>query len=130
MSSLDDPRVLLAAERTLLAWMRTGITAIGLGFVVARFGLFLHLMKPGAGADHHLASSAIGIAMTLIGAGLSFLAVRQFRRLVATLKPSEIPPGYTLLLSTGTGYAFSGIGVVLAVYLGLTGFAGAGSWWR
>jgi putative membrane protein len=37
---MADPRVLFAAERTLLAWVRTGITVIG-GFVVARFGLSL-----------------------------------------------------------------------------------------
>ena len=123
MSALDDPRVLLAAERTLLGWTRTSVTAIGLGFLVARFGLVLHLMKPGAGTDHHVASSTIGIAMTLVGAALSFFAVRQFRRLVATLKPAEIPAGYSLLLSTGTGYVFGGMGVILAVYLAVTGFS-------
>ena len=37
----DDPRVRFAAERTLLAWMRTGLALMGFGFVVARFGLFL-----------------------------------------------------------------------------------------
>jgi len=31
----------LAAERTLLAWIRTGLALMGFGFVVARFGLFL-----------------------------------------------------------------------------------------
>jgi len=37
----EDPRVRVAAERTLLAWMRTGMALMGFGFVVARFGLFL-----------------------------------------------------------------------------------------
>ena len=45
MPSLDDPRVYFAAERTLLAWIRTGITIIGLGFVVAKFGLFLRFIR-------------------------------------------------------------------------------------
>jgi len=34
-----DPRVLYAAERTLLAWIRTGLALMGFGFVVARFSL-------------------------------------------------------------------------------------------
>ena len=37
----EDPRTRLAGERTLLAWVRTGLAKMGCGFVVARFGLFL-----------------------------------------------------------------------------------------
>src|SRR6266567_2208222 len=36
-----DLRDYLAAERTLLAWIRTGLALMGFVFVVARFGLFL-----------------------------------------------------------------------------------------
>lgn len=44
MSDLNDPRVFFAAERTLMAF----------GFVLERFGLFLHMLRPvahGAGRD-------------------------------------------------------------------------------
>src|SRR5580700_9147038 len=37
----------LAAERTFLAWIRTGLALAGFGFVIARFGLFLRAMQPG-----------------------------------------------------------------------------------
>ena len=35
----------LAAERTMLAWIRTGLALMGFGFVVARFGLFLQQIE-------------------------------------------------------------------------------------
>ena len=35
----------LAAERTMLAWIRTGLALMGFGFVVARFGLFLQQIQ-------------------------------------------------------------------------------------
>jgi len=41
-ASLSD---YLAAERTLLAWIRTGLALMGFGFVVARFGLFLQQLQ-------------------------------------------------------------------------------------
>jgi uncharacterized protein DUF202 len=50
MSESDnDPRVYFAAERTMLAWLRTGIAVMAFGFVVARFGLFLRLLHAQAG---------------------------------------------------------------------------------
>src|SRR5258708_15483926 len=46
---LKDPRIYFAAERTFLAWIRTGLALMGFGFVVARFGLFL---RESAAASH------------------------------------------------------------------------------
>src|SRR5271156_3896829 len=45
-----DPRIYFAAERTLLAWVRTGLTMMGFGFVVARFGFFLRELAAVPGA--------------------------------------------------------------------------------
>lgn len=42
--SIQDPRTYFAEERTFLAWIRTGLGLMGVGFAVARFGLFLREM--------------------------------------------------------------------------------------
>ena len=43
----SGPSDYLAAERTFLAWIRTGLALMGFGFVVARFGLFLQALQGG-----------------------------------------------------------------------------------
>lgn len=48
-----DPRVLFASERTWLVWVRTGLAIIGLGYVVARCGLFLRIMARGDRPKSH-----------------------------------------------------------------------------
>jgi len=60
--SESDPRVFFAAERTLLAWLRTGLTVMALGFVVARFGLFLRIVAlqvHGTPGQEHFAVSGV-----------------------------------------------------------------------
>ena len=66
-----DPRVFFATERTLLAWLRTGLTIMALGFVISRFGLFIKLValeSPAlASSVSSPLSSVLGIAFVLIG---------------------------------------------------------------
>lgn len=69
---MSDPRVYFAAERTLLAWIRTGITVIAPGFVVSRFAPFLRLVadpRGGALSDLHSrwVSNLLGLSLVLTG---------------------------------------------------------------
>ena len=71
-----------ANERTFLAWVRTAIAVIALGFVIERFNLFLLVMVPqleatgGASQLHGLVkpSGQYG-GMALVGAGVVLIIV-------------------------------------------------------
>jgi len=45
--------VYFAAERTLMAWIRTALGLMALGFVIDRFGLVLRMTLPEAGPRLH-----------------------------------------------------------------------------
>ncbi|NVJ12816.1 YidH family protein [Myxococcus sp. AM010] len=61
-----DARYDWAAERTLLAWVRTGLAMMGFGFVVARFGAFLR----GPAALAIFAALLGAVLVLLLGGGL------------------------------------------------------------
>jgi uncharacterized membrane protein YidH (DUF202 family) len=58
----QDPRVYFAAERTFLAWIRTGLALMGIGFAVSRFGLFLRQVTA---AESHLPTNIHATGLSL-----------------------------------------------------------------
>jgi putative membrane protein len=115
MSELNDPRVLFAAERTLLAWVRTVAGLMAMGFLIDRTALML---PGGRGAA---LASGIGLAFVIAGVALSGLSIVQYRRSVADLRPAEVPPGYWVGLAPLVGAIVGVLGIALAVYLFIAG---------
>lgn len=116
-----DPRIYFAAERTLLAWLRTGMAVIGLGFVVARFGLFLRL----ATGEHtsrawHWESATIGVSLVVLGSLAVASAAWKHIRFCRTLAPNERPPTFWLGSSIWISIALAVLGVLLAIYVAST----------
>lgn len=109
----EDPRVYFAAERTFLAWIRTGLGLMGVGFAVARFGLFLRELR---GSDAHITQHGTGlslwsgVAIVFLGVIVLVSAAVQHLTLVRELSTGVWRPG-----------RISRNAVVLALFLALVG---------
>lgn len=117
MSESEDPRVFFAAERTLLAWVRTGLTVMGLGFVVARFGLFLQLMMHDPQPESRISSTIIGVGLVLLGSAALALAARQHVLFCRTLKLKEQPHPNLATWSVWFACGLSLVGIILSGYI-------------
>ncbi|MBL9163367.1 MAG: DUF202 domain-containing protein [Planctomycetaceae bacterium] len=117
MAEVDDPRIYFAAERTLLAWVRTGLTLVGMGFVVARFGLFLRIVRNAPNAAPQLGSTWIGVGLVVLGSLAIGVAAWQHARFWKSLER----PQQTRLSAMKWSVAFAAsvalIGLALGAYL-------------
>jgi putative membrane protein len=119
-SAQQDPRVYFAAERTFLAWIRTGLGLMGVGFAVARFGLFLreftasqtHLPAHGTGF-----SLWSGVALVVLGVVVNISAVAKHIQMVHQLASGTWIPGAVSKSAVILALVLSAVGLGIAVYL-------------
>ena len=119
----DDPRVYFAAERTLLAWLRTGLGLMGVGFAVARFGLFLREMQ--ASQTHAIPHSSglsvwSGVALVALGVIVNVSAAVRHIQLVRQLSSGSWEPGRVSRSAVALALVLAAVGVAMAVYLTFT----------
>jgi putative membrane protein len=116
----QDPRVYFAAERTFLAWIRTGLGLMGVGFAVARFGLFLREMgaKSAPLSPHTMSLSVIsGVALVALGVAVNLNAVVQHVLVVRKLRSGEWVPGEISKSAVVLAIVLALLGIGMALYL-------------
>ncbi|MHB8361122.1 MAG: YidH family protein [Thermoplasmataceae archaeon] len=100
----------LANERTYLAWVRTGISVMALGFVVAKFGIIIKELVPNSGNSSAPFSSAIGIILVISGGFMQTMALRSYLKNKTNIDSGNFTPSFKVII-------FSGILIILVAIL-------------
>jgi uncharacterized protein (DUF302 family)/uncharacterized membrane protein YidH (DUF202 family) len=116
----SGPTDYLAAERTFLAWIRTGLALMGFGFVVARFGLFLRALQigqPSLPAQSYGLSFWFGTALIVLGVVVNILSARRHVRLVQDLNRGGTAFSRPSSLAVVVALTLALVGLAMAIYL-------------
>jgi putative membrane protein len=121
MAAVEETlRLHQANERTMLAWVRTGIALMAFGFAIARFGVFLRQVAaigsvPLRGSTS-LGSAWIGAALVALGMIANLLATVRYGRVRAAIERGEVgAPSGVLVYVFGTTATL--VGLVMTVLL-------------
>lgn len=110
----------LAAQRTFLAWIRTGLALMGFGFVVARFGLFLQefqTIERTLPAQPYGLSLWFGTALIAAGVAVNFFSGWRYVVLVRELDRGETEHLRFSSLVAAIAFFLAFVGLAMAIYL-------------
>lgn len=112
--------VYYAAERTLMAWIRSALGLMALGFVIDRFGLILRQSMPEAGARFYpkMFSFWTGTSLVVLGTLMALTAaVRYWRFSAAYDRAGSTHPRHGILMGVLYTVILAILGVVITCYL-------------
>jgi putative membrane protein len=118
-----DLRDYLAEERTFLAWIRTGLALMGLGFVVARFGLFLQeiqITQGGSAAQPHALSLWLGTALIAAGVAVNLLSARRHMSMIRKWNWGQFVDHRLAKQGVSLALFLASVGIIMAIYLTVT----------
>ncbi|MBI5253260.1 MAG: DUF202 domain-containing protein [Euryarchaeota archaeon] len=115
-------RVHFANERTFLAWVRTSIAIMALGFIVERFDIFLQQLATLSGVKKLPPtpsmgiSSMLGIVLIIIGAVTTLLATYRFLMIKREIE-TDVYYRPSILLDMLVAGLIILVAIFLAIYL-------------
>jgi putative membrane protein len=119
-SRVEDPRIYLAAERTFLAWIRTSVSLMGFGFLIARFALLLrgYGMPSGLSVRAEPAvSSWLGFGMVSVGVIVCILAATRHRAYIQALENGVGNPPHDVKTALSIAAVLVVVGLAIAIHI-------------
>ena len=108
----DKSQQYLANQRTFLAWIRTCIVLIGLGFLISKFNIFLREFSPVANdslneaSAFDITSSYLGIGIIAFSMGILIYAMKNYFVGFNEIASGAYKPNNSIVF-------FSAIGVII-----------------
>ena len=108
-----------ANERTMLAWIRTGIALMAFGFAIARFGVFLRQVASLGQVAVHLhgvGSAWVGAALVALGMVANLLATIRYAQIRRAIDRGDVGAPHALMVVV-FGITATLVGLVMTVLL-------------
>lgn len=117
---LDPDKIeaeILANERTFLAWVRTSIAVITLGFVIARFSIWMReislQMNPHIPVHRLGISAPLGECMIGLGALLTIFAAWRYHVINRAIKRGEIEADPQMVIAVSVIILAAAVAVIV-----------------
>lgn len=107
-----------ANERTMLAWIRTGIALMAFGFAIARFGVFLRQVSSVGSlplpVHHGVGSTWVGAALVALGMLANLLATVRYAQIRRDIQRGDVgAPSATVVYAFGITVAMVGLAMTI-----------------
>jgi putative membrane protein len=107
-----------------MAWIRSALGLMALGFVIDRFGLFLRQLAPNVGTALYPKAFSFwgGTMLVLLGAGMAGVAALRYLLFAINYRRRQsTDPGHGLLLGVFFTVLIAMFGIAIATFLMLVG---------
>lgn len=106
-----------AADRTLLAWIRTSLAMISLGFAIERLGHMVVAFDGHVGPFSSIKSRVFGSALIILGIAATVAGMWEHRHVLASIRSIDYRYAERPAIARWMGFGLVGVGIAALVII-------------